>query len=259
MNFVTRKEFAAMCGDTPQTLNVNIGRNKITLHPEDKRRIDPNNPLNKDFMIRRRVYNFLDPDIDPTPKSVVIIPESKPKKEKIVALKPEKEVKKEKPIKVTEPKPVTPQQLQKEKFDKEDKPTQRVLAMQMSRDQKRVDQEQHKKDQDLALTQLRIEKEQFYLNKAAGKLLPVDMVSDILTRQANTIFKEFEKGVELLATIFCNIMAGGDTKMKVRIVADGKRMLTQSIEKAGVSAKKEMEVCVDQYSESLMRGQKKTV
>lgn len=104
---------------------------------------------------------------------------------------------------------------------------------------------------------LTIQREEHLLAKSMGKLLPIEMVEGIIKRHASSFLKSFEKGVENIASIHVNILAGGDQTKKVRVMEDCRRELSRCITEAGESAKLEIDQLIEDYSETLLRGQKR--
>lgn len=272
MTLVTRKQFGILCGDDEKKINVYVTRDKISTYPLNTRLIDTENPKNVAFKQYRRGENFLNPlspdvTFDPesgepsnpirvqTPRLSTSVLAVTPKVAAVKVPKPDKPDKVKKTKEVKE-KPVK-EHPQAAEAVKQPKEIQKILAMQMARDMKKVDQDQQKTDKNLELTDLRIQREQLLLNKSAGKLLPVELAEGVIKRHGSTIFKEFEKGIERLGTLFCTIMAGGDPTMKKRIMTEGKKMLSLCVVNAGKAAELEIDTLVDEYSESLLRGQKK--
>jgi hypothetical protein len=137
------------------------------------------------------------------------------------------------------------------------KEIQQKIAYQTAKDQKKVEQDERKKDLEMENLQLKIQREQLMLDKAAGKLLPIDLVEGVLKRHGNSFLKNFEKGIENIAGMFCNIMVGGDQKYYVRIMEECRAVLAQCIQKAGSDAEQEVDQLVEDYSETLLRGPRK--
>lgn len=126
-----------------------------------------------------------------------------------------------------------------------------------SKDQKRLDMDDRKRELETENLQLKIQREQLLLDKAAGKLLPIDLVEGVLKRHGNSFLKNFEKGIENIASMFCNIMVGGDQKYYTRIMEECRQELARCITKSGSDAEQEVDQLVEDYSEKLLKGPKK--
>lgn len=103
---------------------------------------------------------------------------------------------------------------------------------------------------DADLVALRVEKEQLLLDKAAGRLIPIDVASNILRSQARSIFANMENAIENIASIYCNVMASGNMEMYARILEEGQKQLAISIERAGADASNDLEIILNEYSDS---------
>lgn len=266
MPIVTRKEFAELCLDDEKKLNVYISRRKVSPIAGNKKLIDTDDPVNAAFISDRITAN-----------SVKISGIKPVKAEKPVKVKAEKPVKEPKKAKVVAEKPVVKSQSKPIKEPKivvkppkeakvpivkvQSQPKvaaipKSIRVMQEAQtlvNHKRVELDTQLKVKQLQNAELQIELKQLALNKAAGKLLDVDLVKGVLTRHANSIFKSFEKGCENIASIF----AGSDQQLFVGIMKDLKPELSRCVKDAGVKADEELDILVTEFSETLARGQRK--
>jgi hypothetical protein len=78
-------------------------------------------------------------------------------------------------------------------------------------------------------------------------------VKGVLKRHGDTFFKTFEKSIER----FIAIIAGSDQDTYVKYMATLKENLNKTIQDAGKQADEEILILVNDYSETLARGQKK--
>lgn len=262
MPIISRKQYAEICGDDILKINMWIKRGKISTVPLNKKLIDTENAINATFMGDRRRFNAMGPFAGDTPENSTIdtkVSKSEPKKVKTVnkipkkaaekkgkipsktAVKPIKEVKtKEKiPVKLVEPKEI--------------RIVEKKIAEQSARDERRVDQDMVKKGLEIENLELAKQQKLLQLNKSAGNLLPVDLVKGVLKRHGDTFFKSFEKSSERFLSIIC----GSDQETFVKHMTKMKEIFSGAIQDAGKQADAEILILVNDYSETLARGQKK--
>lgn len=228
MPILTRKEFAIRAGRLVTAINLDIGRDKLSHLPGNKKLLDTDNPLNAAYIIKWRAE-----DISDLLGDVVIAPV----KDQLDAIIEHKKAKL----------PVEPKEIQQKT---------KQIAAQTARDMRRVDQDMAKKEQDMELQALKIQSEKIRLDKTAGNLLPIDLVTGVIERHANSILKTFEKGFERVAEIYSN-MAGFNPAVRAEFLKECRTELADCVKNAGEAAEKEIEILVDDYSETLMVGQKK--
>lgn len=234
MPIVSRKEFSELCGDRQDALMVYIRRNKVVLHPSDKKLLDTEDPLNKAFIEARQAFNAAK-GLPPAEKQ---------------ALKPEKKAKSA---------PETPKKPSKKatghaEIQKKDK----VYAEQVMVNQMRVDQDMQKKALEIENLELAKQQKMMQLNKAAGQLIPVDLLRGVIKRHADSINKSFEKGIETLITIMVQTLSGGDPKTHGKFLGMAKETLSKCIANAGTASENEIIILVDEFSKTLDRGQKRS-
>lgn len=246
MPIVTRNEFAEQCGDDVKKLNVYINRGKVSTVPGNKKVIDTTNAINSAFMNDRRRQNLLSsvglPAVKP-PKIVTNPPKTGTKKPETGTKKPETVTKS----------PDQPKNTEAVKKAAEPKEIRQKIAEQSARDNKRVDQEIEKKAKDMELIELRIQREQLLLNKSAGQLLPVDLVTGIIKRHSSSIFANFERGCVNIASLF----SSGDPVLYAKVLGELKIELSRCVDNAGRQAGEEVDILITDFSQTLLRGQKK--
>lgn len=261
MPLISRKEFAELCGDRVDAIVVWIRRGKIDLVPGNKKLIDTDNVKNTMFMQERQVFNTakqmgqlpvkevkiaekpvkVSNKADKKPKSVTKIPkkitENTAKPAKIAREKAKKPV-------VKGPKPAEIQQKNKQ------------IAMQQALAERRLSQEEAAKAQNMELQALKIQSEKIRLDKTAGNLLPIDLAAGVIERHANSILKTFEKGFERISELYSNMAGFGPTE-KAEFMKECREELSLCVTTAGEKSQDEIDILVDNYSETLMTGQRK--
>lgn len=267
MPIISRKKLAELTGDRIEAINVWIKRGKISHLPNDKKLIDTENPLNAEFIQVRQESNRDKGVILPVPESSKSAPKvsksvqkkakSEPKSTEIVTKIPKKVTKsisKAPFIAAINQKSAPKNQAKVPKLHpKEQRALDRQLGEQKAKDQRRVDMAAQKMTLEIENLELGRQQKMLMLNKAAGSVMPVDLVKGVLKRHADAIHKNFEKGIEN----FVSIVAGSDTLAYVRYLKDAKEILSRCITDAGVNASEEILILVEDYSETLVRGQKK--
>lgn len=274
MPIVSRKQYAELCGDDILKINKWIQRGKISVSAVNKKLIDTENAINATFMADRRRFNGIESfngivhensiidtkisksvtksakKVTKTPKNSINIPKdntkSLPKEQKRSPGRPPKP-----PLKQTERRhKIVPTAEPKEikQFDKR-------IAEQSARDERRVDQDMQKKQQDIELQALKIQSEKIRLDKTAGNLLPIDLGLGVIERHANSILKTFEKGFERIADIYSNL-AGFDPVLRSDFMRECREELASCVTNAGEMAQEEIEILVGNYAETLMVGQR---
>jgi hypothetical protein len=226
MALLSRKEFAAMCHGSTNTLNVHVSRGKVALYPGNTKLIDPENPLNAKYLSEYQSPAQAVPKVSSRPSLPPVVDKKKLEKLKKEAIQPETREIKQK------------------------------VARQMAVDQRRVDKDNHMQELDIKSKELKNQQLEMQLQKAAGQLLPIDLAQGVIERHANTIFVEFDKGIERIAKIFM-AKTGCDPGMQAELMQDAKVELESAIKLAGLKSNEEVEILVGDYSETLTRGQRK--
>jgi hypothetical protein len=228
MPIVTRKEFAELCGfpDAMQ-LNVFISRRNVSHLPDNKKLLDTDDPINALFIEAKKAQNAAKLQAVAT-QDVSVIPKSK---------------------RVNKPKTgVQPKEVQQK--DKQ-------IVEQLQKNQARVDQDMQKKALEIENLELAKQQKLLALNKAAGQLIPVDLVKGVLKRHSDSIIKSFERGIETLLTIIVQTTSGGDPKVHGKFLGMAKKTLSDCIVAAGEMSEEEITILVDEFSQQLNRGQRR--
>ncbi len=227
MAIVSRKEFAEMCGDDVKTLNVYINRRKVILHDADGKKIDTENLVNLLYKKKRHEINKAKKEDAEIAKQIIV----NPRKE-------------------------TPAEIMTGEEEDDDNPSNADFISEMikglaSDGNSGGSQSPMLKKliKDTELVELKIQKEKILLDKAAGKLIPIDVAANLLRSQARFIFSNFDNAIENIAGVYCQIMANGDMSLYARIVEEGKKQLTDAIERAGSDVDNDLERLVNDFSQ----------
>jgi hypothetical protein len=239
MALVTRKEFAEMCGVDVNYINTYVSRKKISVLPSKK--IDTDNPLNVIFKKNLK----------------------KTQKEKLEEQRAEKRERKTVP-KVEELSEFEKKRLAKlyaetvEVFTPEETPRERREREKQNEDDKEtVSWDLRKKIADAKRAERAAEKELLMVEKMMGNLMPVDMVEQILRVNIQDIFKTFENELINLASIYCDILAGGNREKLADIIKKIRHKLEDTVKRIETTAAQEIENVVSEYAESRSRGERK--
>lgn len=227
MAYLNKEEFAAMCRTTVAVLNTNISRNKIVYDKEDKT-IDSEDPLNKAFF--KKYKKKAEDEESKTKITDKIEHIYNDVVDKVTA-------------KVTS------------KVDADKKETKQNKSREKS--QSIVDWTERKTIADAQLQEARAEKEQMQLEKLAGKLIPIDLTFRILNIHNNDIFATFHNDVDNLASVFCDILAGGDRKKLAEISGKLSEKLADCVKRAKEVSESSIRNAIDEYQEVRNRGEKK--
>lgn len=224
MAILSRKEFAAICRTTENIIRTNILRGKII---DYNKTIDTEDPINKAF------FNKYD------------------QKYKTEKLEEKKKSIKEDIGKIYDDvvQKVT-QKVKEEKVEVEQKQRRKKSAETLSWSDRKA-------RADALLQERRAEKEKLNLEKLAGKLMPIDLVFQILKAHNQDIFATFQNDAENLASIYCDILAGGDRKRLSEITTKLSEKLENVIKRAKEVSMSSIEQAVHEYAEVRNRGEKK--
>jgi hypothetical protein len=237
---VSRQEFAELCGDDVKTLNVYISRKKLIVSADGKT-IDTTNPVNKSFKDKRKAAN------QAKMQAAAIIAGIPPN-----PLAPGPQAGRKRPNEDEDGGEPLPEPLDIEKITalfqgNKGGRRDRADGEELGDMQKYV---MMKIKGDAELVTIRVEKEQLLLDKSAGKLLPMDLALDVLKNHGKIFLSNFENSINNIATVFCEVMAGGDMDMYTRIVSECRRELSAAITRAGSEAKLDLQSILDEYAES---------
>lgn len=237
MPLITRSEFSDLCGDRRDALTTYISRGKVVLSPQDKKVLDTDDPINASFIAERQRFN--------SEKNT--IKQEKPVEKPAKVANSGKVERRGRPRKGQE-KQIEPAEIQKKEHR---------LAEQAAISKLRLDQDMQKKALEIENLELAKQQKMLQLNKAAGELIPVDLMKGVLKRHADSINKSFEKGIETLIAILAQ-QINIDKPTYSRFVGQSKQLLSDCILKAGKSANEEVSILVDEFSQTLNRGQRRS-
>lgn len=224
MAIVSRKEFAEMCGDDVKTLNVYINRHKVILHDDEGKKIDTDNVINLLYKKKRHEINKAKKEDAEIAKQIIVNPR--------------------KSLEENEGPDHDDETQNSNEFISE------MIKNFSSGGPSGSESPMLKKlIKDTELVELKIQKEKILLDKAAGKLIPIDVAASLLRSQAKFIFSHFDNAIENIAGIYCQIMANGDMSMYSRIVEEGKKELSMAIGRAGSDADNDLERLVNDFSQ----------
>ncbi len=235
MAIVSRQEFADMCGDDVKILNVYISRKKVIATKEG---IDTKNPINVAYVKKRKQSNAVKKE---TVEVIKRVPPAK-MQPKAKSLGDEDDSEDNPDV------PYTPETIAAMKSGRVANPDDHLSAAEYMF-------MQLKGNAELAIT--RAEKEAFQLEKAKGRLLPIDLVTDIHKRYASNIFNHFENGVENMAVKFCQMVAAGDMEKYTAFLEACRHELKRCIAEAGAETAEDIERLIEEFSDNRGRGEKK--
>ena len=87
--------------------------------------------------------------------------------------------------------------------------------------------------------------------------MPVDLVTTLLSVNIQDIFKTFENETINLASIYCDVLAGGNRDKLSEIISELRVRLSNVISRIKDSAASEIENIIEDYAESRNRGERK--
>lgn len=254
MPYLSRKDFAMICDTTTAIIHTNVARKKINTVPGNKKLIDTDDPLNKIFKknsLALSKQNKAESKAKAKRESMKEAIEDK--KEKFIGAATFKEA----IDVVADDLGITDDDIKKV-FSGAEMPKQtKARAKQHQESQESVDWDLRKKIADAQKAELAAEKAQLDIEKLMGKLMPVDLVETILKVNIQDIFKTFENELINLASIYCDILAGGDRERLSEIIKKIRLKLAETIERVEISAAQEIENVVESYAEVRNRGEKK--
>jgi hypothetical protein len=240
MAIVSRQDFADMCGVGANYINTYVGRGQVISLPD--KRIDTENPINLLF------------------KKKMIANRNKPIREKRIIEKKKESIKEE----IQKELEKQTEQLYKnvvepvlEVTKKESKQSKKERDEINAKSAEIVDWDLRKKKADALKAEQQAEKERLNVEKLMGSLMPVDLVEQIIRVNVQDIFKTFEGELVNLASIYCDILAGGDREKLAEVIKEMREKLTFIIEKTSATALSEVENAVEEYAEVRSRGERK--
>lgn len=230
MSLVSRKEYAAISKTTVSNVNVYVSRGKVIV--EDDGLIDTDNPINKMASDNWIKLHF-----------------EKEEKKKLDALRKEAQEKVQSQHKI--------KGYEKPKVEKAVKRGRKPKSRADKKTEFILDMDKRKKQADVLLQERKAEVEKLKLDKLAGKLIPVDLVFQVLNIHNKSIFATFQSDVENLASIFCEILAEGDRSKLSEVTQKISEKLIETVEKSRDLADLEIDNAVAEYAETRSRGERK--
>lgn len=222
MSIVSRAEFAQLSGVTVNYISVYIGRGKIKMIDDgiDEGKIDTDDPVNIRF-----TRNLKTNEIKTLVKKTEVIKQSVG------------EVKKKQKVPIS-------------KEDKAKHEEERKHAKAYAEWERRKDKANAiKAEKEAELKTLQVE-------KMMGQLIPVDLVHQILKINIQNIFVGFESELQNLASVYCDILAGGDRGKLSEIITKMRENLERIIAQTKKNAAKEIEGTIEEYAETRNRGER---
>lgn len=226
MKLVTRQQFADLCGTTTAVINTNISRGKIQVQSDDKSVLDKDAYINALFLKNR------------TKKSKDIKPDVK----EIERLYNELVV----PVESTPPPAAQPKKSSRSKKTVGEKQAEEATNWDL-----------RKKIADAKKAEASAEKEELSVSKMMGQLMPVDMVEQILRVNIQHIIKEFENSSVNIASIFCDMLAGGNREVLADMISKLRLELQDSVRRVEEASSREIEGVINEYAETRNRGERK--
>lgn len=240
MPILTRADFAIVCKTTPAVINTNISRKKISTLATDKKLIDTENPLNKIFK-----------------KNQLALANGKVKDER--AEKKQQKYQEAAGFRkvIEDALPDADPEIIDEIFSKEEtKTNKKINAAKNEEDKERVDWDLRKKKADAIKAEKAAEMQGIQIEKLNGKLMPVDLVKTILKVNIQHINKTYEQDLINIASIYCDILAGGSRDKLAEIILELRTKLNDVIKRTEQTAYQEIENVIDDYAETRSRGER---
>lgn len=250
MALLNRDEFATLCGKTTNYINTYIVRKKIRTLPENKKLIDSEDPLN---ILFRKNLNKIDAKITEArraeKRAKKITPPPAAQKEVQNDIEGVSEMKKE------------IEDLYGKVVELARSPITDIPTKNNSKSEEQEDEENdwalRKIIADTLKAEKQAEKEALAVEKMMGRLMPTDMVQQIIAVNIGHIYKSLENELINIGGTFCDILADGDRGKLGEIVAKVRETLHRIVKDTEITALKEVENVIDEYSESRNRGERK--
>ena len=242
MAIVTRKEFAELCGKSTNYINTYITRNQISVIPPDGKLIDTENPLN--ILFKKKCKSI---DRNKTEEERKVRKETKQGSsdfEKLIGKAAENLGMNQEVIDKIYTKPETPEQ-------------KRSRLEQNKKNEEEMSWDARKKKADALQAERKAELTQLQVEKMMGSLMPVDLVEAIFRINIQDIFKNFESACINLASIYCDILAGGDREKLAEITGKLRLEISQIITRTKTNAAQEIENAVAEFADTRARGERK--
>lgn len=97
------------------------------------------------------------------------------------------------------------------------------------------------------------------LQKAMGKVIPVELLNQILKINIQGVFIGFEQELQNIAAVYCDILAGGDRGKLGEITDQMREVLERIINNTGQNVKKEVKNAIEEFQEARTRGESKAL
>lgn len=237
MSIVLRAEFATICKTTPAIVNTNVSRGKITVTGHNGKYVDTENALNKIFKKNQ-------------------LAKAKADKAEQVAVKKTKTA-----IKYDPPKPTTHQLynevVEKVGTKKESAAEKKAREKKNEEDEEDTNWDRRKKIADALKAEASAEKERLAVEKMMGLLIPVDLTQQIFSINIKNIIYTYEAHMINIASIYCDILAGGDRSRLAEITEKLREKLKYLTDQAQQTAAQEIENTIQDYAEVRNRGERK--
>lgn len=242
MAIVTRKEFAELCGKTTNYINTYIIRNQVSVIPPDGKLIDTENPLN--ILFKKKCKSIERNKTEEERKTRKETKKNPTEFEKLIGQAAENLGMSEDVIEKIYTKPESAAQ-------------KKARLEQNEKDEEEMSWDARKKKADALQAERKAELTQLQVEKMMGSLMPVDLVETIFRINIQDIFKNFESGCINLASIYCDILAGGDREKLAEITGKLRLELSQIISRTKTNAAQEIENAVAEFADARARGERK--
>ena len=224
-------------------INTNVGRKKIIIGLDkdnfpldDRKKLDTDHPTNKAFFDARVKLNNKRKSQPATPFYESVVEVAPPTKKR----KTHPNVKNKSEENIAFLKKQREEDLERQKLQN------KIQALEV-----------RKKVADTELQERKAEAEKVKLDKLAGKLIPVELVDNILGIYTRSIFTKFQSNLERLASTYTDILAAGDRNKLSEISGKLAESLDEIIKGSEEVAGKSIGQAIDDYSEVRSRGERK--
>ena len=224
-------------------INTNVGRKKIIIGLDkdnfpldDRKKLDTDHPTNKAFFDARVKLNNKRKSQSATPSYESVVEVAPPTKKR----KTHPNVKNKSEENIAFLKKQREEDLERQKLQN------KIQALEV-----------RKKVADTELQERKAEAEKVKLDKLAGKLIPVELVDNILGIYTRSIFTKFQSNLERLASTYTDILAAGDRNKLSEISGKLAESLDEIIKGSEEVASKSIGQAIDDYSEVRSRGERK--
>ena len=250
MALLNREEFATLCGKSTNYINTYIGRKKIRTHPENKKLIDSEDPLN---ILFRKNLNKINAKLTEARRAE--------KREKKQTPPPAAQSEVQAEIEDVSEMKKEIEDLYGKVVELARSPITDIPTKNNSKSEEQEDEENdwalRKIIADTLKAEKQAEKEALAVEKMMGKLMPTDMVQQIIAVNIGHIYKTLENELINIGGIYCDILADGSREKLGEIIAKVRENLQRIVKDTEETALKEVENVIDEYSETRNRGERK--